>query len=78
MSFMISMFVGNNMLIMFSFLSQKNYTSAWDKIKAKGYQIPHDSNALQHAKIQKIVLSNVSSSFSVQLCAITMLEYPSH
>ncbi|XP_037542718.1 nebulin isoform X2 [Nematolebias whitei] len=39
--------------------SNKNYTSAWDKIKAKSYQIPADSNALQHAKQQKIVLSNV-------------------
>ncbi|XP_072253585.1 nebulin isoform X1 [Leuresthes tenuis] len=41
------------------FFSNKNYTAAWDKIKAKGYQIPHDSNALQHAKQQKVVLSNV-------------------
>ncbi|XP_070832626.1 nebulin [Chaetodon trifascialis] len=41
------------------FFSNKNYTAAWDKVKAKGYQIPHDSNALQHAKTQKIILSNV-------------------
>ncbi|XP_026000054.1 nebulin isoform X25 [Astatotilapia calliptera] len=39
--------------------SNKNYTSTWDKIKAKSYQIPHDANALQHAKQQKIILSNV-------------------
>uniref|UniRef100_A0A673ADJ5 Nebulin n=1 Tax=Sphaeramia orbicularis TaxID=375764 RepID=A0A673ADJ5_9TELE len=41
------------------FFSNKNYTSAWDKIKAKSYQIPHDSHALQHAKHQKVVLSSV-------------------
>ncbi|XP_015251973.1 PREDICTED: nebulin isoform X2 [Cyprinodon variegatus] len=41
------------------FFSNKNYTAAWDKIKAKSYQIPADSNALQHAKQQKVVLSNV-------------------
>ncbi|XP_041857200.1 nebulin isoform X5 [Melanotaenia boesemani] len=41
------------------FFSNKNYTAAWEKIKAKGYQIPHDSNALQHAKVQKVVLSHV-------------------
>lgn len=41
---------------------QKNYTAAWDKIKAKSYQIPHDSHALQHAKTQKIILSGVSST----------------
>lgn len=39
---------------------QKNYTAAWDKIKAKSYQIPNDSHALQHAKNQKVILSNVS------------------
>ncbi|XP_058468776.1 nebulin isoform X5 [Solea solea] len=39
--------------------SNKNYTAVWDKIKDKSYQIPHDSNALQHAKQQKIILSNV-------------------
>lgn len=43
---------------------QKNYTAAWDKVKAKSYQIPHDSNALQHAKTQKIILSGVSSTLS--------------
>ncbi|KAJ0070036.1 hypothetical protein NL108_000298, partial [Boleophthalmus pectinirostris] len=41
------------------FFSQKNYTSAWDKIKAKSYQIPKDSQALQHAKHQKVILSGV-------------------
>ncbi|XP_027878908.1 nebulin isoform X26 [Xiphophorus couchianus] len=41
------------------FFSNKNYTAAWDKIKAKGYKIPVDSNALQHAKQQKVVLSHV-------------------
>ncbi|CAJ1079111.1 nebulin isoform X9 [Xyrichtys novacula] len=41
------------------FFSNKNYTAAWDKIKAKSYQIPHDSHPLVHAKHQKIVLSNV-------------------
>ncbi|XP_036065595.1 nebulin isoform X14 [Oryzias melastigma] len=41
------------------FFSNKIYTSAWDKIKAKSYRIPHDSHALQHAKQQKVVLSNV-------------------
>nr|XP_046261004.1 nebulin isoform X30 [Scatophagus argus] len=41
------------------FFSNKNYTAAWDKIKAKSYQIPHDSHALQHAKSQKIILSSV-------------------
>uniref|UniRef100_A0AAV2JZQ8 Nebulin n=1 Tax=Knipowitschia caucasica TaxID=637954 RepID=A0AAV2JZQ8_KNICA len=41
------------------FFSQKNYTAAWDKIKAKSYQIPKDSHALQHAKLQKVILSNV-------------------
>lgn len=46
------------------FCQQKNYTAAWDKIKAKGYQIPHDAHALQHAKHQKIVLSGVSSTLS--------------
>ncbi|XP_030284288.1 nebulin isoform X16 [Sparus aurata] len=41
------------------FFSNKNYSEAWDKIKAKSYQIPHDSHALQHAKLQKVILSNV-------------------
>ncbi|KAG7276422.1 hypothetical protein CRUP_007482 [Coryphaenoides rupestris] len=41
------------------FFSNKNYTAAWDKIKAKSYQIPHDSHALQHAKQQKVILSGV-------------------
>ncbi|XP_041662383.1 nebulin isoform X3 [Cheilinus undulatus] len=41
------------------FFSNKNYTAAWDKIKAKSYQIPHDSHALQHAKHQKVILSSV-------------------
>ncbi|XP_074551161.1 nebulin [Halichoeres trimaculatus] len=41
------------------FFSNKNYTAAWDKVKAKSYQIPHDSHALQHAKLQKVILSDV-------------------
>uniref|UniRef100_A0A672HDN2 Nebulin n=1 Tax=Salarias fasciatus TaxID=181472 RepID=A0A672HDN2_SALFA len=41
------------------FFSNKNYTAAWDKVKATSYQIPHDSHAMQHAKHQKVVLSNV-------------------
>ncbi|KAK0145104.1 Nebulin [Merluccius polli] len=41
------------------FFSNKNYTGAWDKIKAKSYHIPHDSHALQHAKQQKVILSGV-------------------
>lgn len=41
---------------------QKNYTGIWEKIKAKSYQIPLDSYALQHAKSQKIILSGVSSA----------------
>ncbi|XP_044071704.1 nebulin isoform X1 [Siniperca chuatsi] len=41
------------------FFSNKNYSAAWDKVKAKSYQIPHDSHALQHAKQQKIILSGV-------------------
>lgn len=52
---------------------QKNYTAVWDKIKAKSYNIPHDSHALQHAKAQKIILSNVSfESHSVD-AAVTIL-----
>lgn len=39
---------------------QKAYSAAWDKIKAKSYNIPHDSHALVHAKQQKVILSNVS------------------
>ncbi|XP_026231882.1 nebulin isoform X8 [Anabas testudineus] len=39
--------------------SSKSYSAVWDKIKAKSYQIPHDSHALQHAKNQKIILSSV-------------------
>ncbi|CAK6968548.1 LOW QUALITY PROTEIN: nebulin [Scomber scombrus] len=41
------------------YFSNKNYTHAWDTIKAKGYHLPHDSHALQHAKQQKVILSNV-------------------
>ncbi|XP_068458209.1 nebulin isoform X2 [Clinocottus analis] len=41
------------------FFSNKEYSAAWDKIKAKSYQIPHDSHAMQHAKQQKIILSGV-------------------
>ncbi|KAG1959921.1 nebulin [Pimephales promelas] len=39
--------------------STKAYSAAWDKIKAKSYNIPHDSHALAHAKQQKVILSNV-------------------
>ncbi|XP_046903110.1 nebulin isoform X4 [Hypomesus transpacificus] len=39
--------------------SKKSYTDAWDKIKAKAYQIPSDSHALSHAKQQKVILSGV-------------------
>ncbi|XP_051938798.1 nebulin isoform X13 [Hippocampus zosterae] len=39
--------------------SNKIYTDAWDKFKAKGYQIPHDSRSMQHAKNQKFVASSV-------------------
>ncbi|XDV30568.1 hypothetical protein PO909_033468 [Leuciscus waleckii] len=39
--------------------STKAYSAAWDKIKAKSYNIPHDSHALVHAKQQKVILSNV-------------------
>lgn len=56
------MLTHNNVLINFRLFSQqKNYSEAWDKIKAKSYQIPHDSHAMQHAKIQKVILSQVSS-----------------
>ncbi|KAM9850923.1 nebulin [Aulostomus maculatus] len=41
------------------FFSNKNYTAAWDKIKDKSYQIPHDSHSLKHAKTQKVIVSNV-------------------
>ena len=41
------------------FCVQKSYTDAWDKIKAKAYQIPSDSHALSHAKQQKVILSGV-------------------
>ncbi|KAI4788154.1 hypothetical protein KUCAC02_036038, partial [Chaenocephalus aceratus] len=41
------------------YFSNKNYTAAWDKIKDKSYQIPQDSQALQHAKLQKVILSGV-------------------
>ncbi|CAB1328633.1 unnamed protein product [Coregonus sp. 'balchen'] len=39
--------------------STKTYTSAWDKIKAKGYTLPSDSHAMKHAKQQKVILSSV-------------------
>lgn len=45
---------------MFFVYIQKAYSAAWDKIKAKSYNIPHDSHALVHAKQQKVILSNVS------------------
>ncbi|XP_077393753.1 nebulin [Festucalex cinctus] len=41
------------------FFSNKIYTDAWDKFKAKGYQIPHDSTSMQHAKNQKNIVSSV-------------------
>ena len=41
------------------FCLQKSYTAAWDKIKAKAYDIPSDSHALKHAKQQKVILSGV-------------------
>lgn len=44
-----------------SFISQKAYTALWDRIKDKSYSIPHDSNALVHAKQQKALLSKVST-----------------
>jgi nebulin len=44
---------------------QKIYTAAWDKIKAKGYKIPHDSHAMMHAKQQKVILSGVSQAIHV-------------
>ncbi|XP_053482947.1 nebulin isoform X14 [Ictalurus furcatus] len=39
--------------------STKTYSALWDKIKAKSYSIPQDSNALVHAKQQKVLLSKV-------------------
>ncbi|GAA6108157.1 nebulin isoform X35 [Tachysurus ichikawai] len=42
-----------------SLYSTKTYSALWDRIKAKSYSIPHDSNALVHAKQQKVLLSNV-------------------
>ncbi|KAI1899323.1 hypothetical protein AGOR_G00060610 [Albula goreensis] len=39
--------------------SNKMYSDAWNKVKAKGYSLPPDSHALSHAKQQKIILSNV-------------------
>lgn len=58
---------------------QKNYTAVWDKVKAKSYQIPHDAHALQHAKSQKIILSNVSLTFlNLTLCSyytVTFLQF---
>ncbi|KAM8854787.1 nebulin isoform 9-T9 [Spinachia spinachia] len=41
------------------YFSKKEYSGAWDKVKAKSYQIPHNSHALQHAKQQKVILSGV-------------------
>ncbi|XP_061774185.1 nebulin isoform X7 [Nerophis ophidion] len=41
------------------FFSNKKYTGLWDKIKAKSYQIPHDSRDMQHAKTQKIIGSSI-------------------
>ncbi|XP_053352988.1 nebulin [Clarias gariepinus] len=39
--------------------STKAYSALWDRIKAKSYSLPHDANALVHAKQQKALLSNV-------------------
>ncbi|KAF5905873.1 nebulin isoform X6, partial [Clarias magur] len=39
--------------------STKAYSALWDRIKAKSYSLPHDTNALAHAKQQKVLLSNV-------------------
>ncbi|XP_046701861.1 nebulin isoform X1 [Silurus meridionalis] len=39
--------------------SSKTYSAIWDRIKAKSYSIPHDSNALVHAKQQKVLQSKV-------------------
>ncbi|XP_047011964.1 nebulin isoform X24 [Ictalurus punctatus] len=39
--------------------STKTYSALWDKIKDKSYSIPQDSNALVHAKQQKVLLSKV-------------------
>lgn len=44
-----------------SSLLQKAYSALWDRIKAKSYSLPHDANALVHAKQQKALLSNVST-----------------
>lgn len=52
---------------------QKIYTSAWDKIKAKSYRIPHDSHALQHAKQQKVILSNVRSTLYYNVFRIILI-----
>ncbi|CAL8343109.1 unnamed protein product, partial [Boreogadus saida] len=41
------------------FFSNNIYKAAWNKIKAKGYKIPHDSHAMMHAKQQKVILSGV-------------------
>lgn len=65
----------------FLFRQQKNYTSAWDKIKATSYQIPPDSNALQHAKQQKVILSSVSptvSSVNVVTCLSSLSTANKH
>uniref|UniRef100_G3N6X8 Nebulin n=1 Tax=Gasterosteus aculeatus TaxID=69293 RepID=G3N6X8_GASAC len=35
------------------FFSKKEYSAAWDKVKAKSYQIPQNLHVLQHAKQQK-------------------------
>ncbi|XP_060785938.1 nebulin isoform X4 [Neoarius graeffei] len=39
--------------------STKAYSAIWDTIKANSYSIPHDSNAMVHAKQQKVLLSKV-------------------
>lgn len=63
-SFVNGIFTRNILIVFWIFFQQKNYSAAWDKIKAKSYQIPHDSHALKHAKQQKIILSSVSSTLN--------------
>uniref|UniRef100_A0A674C4Q1 Nebulin n=1 Tax=Salmo trutta TaxID=8032 RepID=A0A674C4Q1_SALTR len=48
-----------NLKDIYSTVSVKMYTSAWDQIKAKGYTLPSDSHAMKHAKQQKVILSSV-------------------
>uniref|UniRef100_A0A8C7LQP9 Nebulin n=1 Tax=Oncorhynchus mykiss TaxID=8022 RepID=A0A8C7LQP9_ONCMY len=48
-----------NLKHIYSTVSVKTYTSAWDQIKTKGYTLPSDSHAMKHAKQQKVILSSV-------------------